>query len=160
MIVSKTYTIHDYLYVPKLDGTETIHQVQGTTTISNGEMYGGSGYIRAFDNTGNWELTMQCKWSSSSCGIWCLIKSDETSRDKNDLLLIPNTIYRHVNGSSTYDSGFGMSTGTYYTVKIVKNNDSISVTANNVTKTFTWSLATSLSTLSVGVDAWGGTRPL
>ena len=157
--VSETYAIHDYLWVPKLDGTETIHQVQNTTTISNGEMYGGSGYIGAFDNTGNWEITMQCKWSSSSCGVW-LIKSDESSRDSNDVLLLRGTVYRHANGSgegSATSFGADCNTNTYYTVKYTKNGNNLTIERNGVSKTVTWSLLNTLSTLAIGVDAWGGT---
>ena len=162
MFVSKTYSIQDYLYVPKLDGSETIHQISGTTTISDGEMSGGSGYIGAFDNTGNWEITMQCKWGSDSCGIW-LIKPTETSRDSNDVLLLKNTIYRHANGGgegSTTGFSNQCSPNTWYTVKYTKNGNNLTITRNNESKTVTWSLLNTLSTLSIGVDAWGGTSSI
>ena len=122
-------------------------------------MSGGSGYIGAFDNTGNWEITMQCKWSNTSCGVW-LIKSDETSRDNNDILMIINAIFYHINGASSSITNGSKSSNTYYPTTITKNGTTITITVNNVTKTFTWSLATTLSTLSVGVDAWGGTTTI
>ena len=160
--VSESFVVHDYLWVPKLDGTETIHQVQGTTTISNGEMYGGSGYIGAFENTGNWELSFKAKWSNGSCGIW-LIKSDETSRDKNDILMLYGSIYGHVNGSGSSIGAFSpsLSTNTYHNIIITKNGSTLSIKADARSSfNVNWSLASTLSTLSVGVDAWGGTATI
>ena len=159
-LVSVIFVVHDYLWCPKLDGTETIHQVQNTTTIANGEMYGGSGYIGAFDNTGNWEMTFQAKFSNTSCGIW-LIKSDETNRDSNDILFIRETIYRHANGSGEgspqYPYEGRLSSNTYYEFKLTKNGNTLSIQVASRSGSFTWSLLNTLSTLSVGVDAWGGT---
>ena len=158
-LLTKTFVVHDYLWVPALDGTETIHQVQGTTTISNGEMSGGSGYIGAFDNTGNWELSFKAKWSNGSCGIW-LIKSDETSRDSNDVLMLQGSIYAHVGGSGSAVGAFSpyLSANTYHDITVTKNGTTLSIKGDNQSPVnITWSLATTLSTLSIGVDAWGGT---
>ena len=123
-------------------------------------MYGGSGYIGAFDNTGNWEITLQAKWSNTQCGVW-IIKSDETSRDNNDILILRDNFYYHVNGSGTSGGGgMSKSSNTYYPITLTKNGNSITISVNNITKTFNWSLATSLSTLSIGVEAWGGTATI
>lgn len=160
--VSETYSIHDYLWVPKLDGTETIHSVNGTPIISNGELSSNgnhSGYIGAFSNTGNWEITLKAKWSNSNCGVW-LIKSDETNRDSNDVLLLRGTIYRHANGSgegSTTSFNTGCNDNTWYTITYTKNGNNLTISRNGDSKTVTWSLLTTLSTLSIGVDAWNGT---
>ena len=157
----ETYSISDYLWVPALDGTETIHSVNGTPVISNGEFTSNgnnSGYIGAFSNTGNWAITLQAKWSNSNCGVW-LIKSDETSRDSNDVLLLRGTIYRHANGSGEGSSTSISDTSynTYTEVKFTKNGNNLTITKPNASKTVTWSLLTTLSTLSIGVDAWNGT---
>jgi hypothetical protein len=123
-------------------------------------MYGGSGYIGAFDNTGNWEITLQAKWSNTQCGVW-IIKSDETSRDNNDILILRDNFYYHVNGSGTSGGGNMLkSSNTYYPITLTKNGNSLTISVNNITRTFNWSLATSLSTLSIGVDSWGGTATI
>ena len=158
IFLQETYEIEDLLFYPKLDGTETIYQVQGSTTVTNGEMYGGSGYLsNGFDNTGNWEMTFQAKWSNTRCGIW-LIKDTETSRDKNDVLMIPNRVYAHVNGSNVFNQQlYNVSQNTYYTFKLTKNNDTLTIEVNGNSSNLTWSLLNTLSTLTVGVDSWGGT---
>lgn len=166
ILLQETFVVHDYLYVPKLDGTETIHNVVGSPTISNNEFTAtgsgssySSGYIGAFDNSGDWEITLQAKWSNGNCGVW-LIKSDETNRDSNDVLLLRGTIYRHSNGgsegsSTTFSSGCEY--GTYYTVKYTKNGNNLTIERNNTSTTITWSLLNTLPTLAIGVDAWNGT---
>ena len=160
--VTESFVVHDYLWVPQLDGTETIHQVQGTTTISNGEMYGGSGYIGAFDNSNNWELSFDGKLTGDNCGLW-LIKSDETSRDTNDVLLIRGNTYTHINGSATAHGNVGtvLSANTYHSFKYTKNGNNLTIVVDNTyTKTIQWSLLSTLSTLAIGVDSWGGTATI
>ena len=156
--LSKTYsTIQDYLYVPKLDGTESIYQMQGTTTIANGEMSGGSGYLTtAFLNSNNWELSFDGKLTNAQCGFW-IIKSDETQRDKNDILIIRSTIYTHVNGSGS-ETTLGRTLDTnYHHFKITKNGNNFTLVIDDlITVNFTWSLGTTLNDLCIGVDSWGG----
>jgi hypothetical protein len=123
-------------------------------------MYGGSGYIGAFDNSNNWEMTFDAKFSNTQCGIW-LIKSNETSRDTNDILFIREAIYRHTNGSgegsTSYQYEGKLRDGNYHTFKLTKNGNTLSIEVAGTTGSLTWSLLNTLSTLSVGVDAWGGT---
>lgn len=161
-LVTETFTVQDYLWVPKLDGTETIHQVNGSPVISNNELSSDgnhSGYIGAWDNTGNWELTFQAKWSNGNCGIW-IIKPNETNRDSNDLLMLAGRLYKHANGSSegNYISFTGSYYyGTYYPIKLTKNGNNLTLEYLNQSYSVSWSLISTLSSLCIGVDAWNGT---
>lgn len=143
--------------MPKLDGTETIHQVQGTTTITNHELGGGSGYLTtAFPNSNNWELSFDGKLTNAQCGFW-IIKSDETQRDKNDILIIRSTVYTHVSGTGN-STGIGTTLDTnYHHFKLTKNGNNFTLVIDDSrTVNFTWSLATTLNDLCIGVDSWGG----
>ena len=153
--VSDDVDIEDCLYAPKLNGTETIHQIHGTTTITNNEMYGGGGYIGAFDNTGNWELTFEGKLETGNCAV-IVIKSDETMRDNNEIISPWQSVWKYVNGQSTsYNFTNGLEYNTYYSYKITKNNNGITFEVNGNVVQFDWSLATTLPTLGIGVDSWG-----
>ena len=121
-------------------------------------MSGGSGYIGAFDNTGNWELTADVKFSGDKCGVG-VIKSDETSRDNNEIMVSDyrHSLFAYVNGTSTSQNGSSsnLPSNTWYSLKMTKNGTTMSATINNVNLSLTWSLATSLQTLALFVDSWG-----
>lgn len=154
-VVSKTYTIEDCLFAPSLTGTESKYQIQGTTTISNGEMSGGSGYLTtAWDNTQNWKVSFDMKIHNATGGI-ILIKPSETSRDTNELMILGSRIYQYVNGSSSYvTNSANLSNDTWYSVEITKNGSQASVKIGSTTDTISWSLLNTLSTMCIGVDSW------
>jgi len=161
IFVSEICSIHDYLYAPKLDGTESISQISGTTSISNNELHGGSGYLStAWDNTGNWEVSFKAKWGGGNCAIG-LFKPTETSRDNNGLVLAPYnySLFAYVNGTGTSNQQGSSSIpyNNWYDVKFTKNGSTITMTCNGITKSITWSLASTLSTMCIGVDTWGHT---
>ena len=160
----QTYEIRDYLYVPKLDGTETIHQLSGTTTISNGEMSGGSGFIGAFDNTGDWELSLKAQFSGSNCGFW-IIASNDTTRDNNACKLVSGnmSVYPYINGNqgSLTRMSNQVSYNVYHTWTIRKENNVLTFKYDDESaRSVDWSLINSLSTLGIGVDTWGHTATI
>jgi hypothetical protein len=161
-----TVTTSSVIYQPALDGTESKYQLTGSTTIANGEMYGGSSYLTAgWDNTGNWELTCKFKPTGAGCGI-VLILPNTTSRDKDNLLLQRGTssmeLFIHAGTSTTSEdrttfSSFS-STNVWYDVTITKTSSTsltVAVSYNNTTKTnnYSWSKLSS-TTMCVGLDKW------
>lgn len=123
-----TVTTSRVIYQPALDGTESKYQLNGSTTIANGEMYDSSSYLTAgWDNTGNWELTCKFKPTGSGCEI-VLKLPNTTSRDKDNLLLQRETsgmelfIYTGTSITSEDRSTFSSftSTNVWYDVTITK----------------------------------------
>ena len=160
-------TVSSVIYQPALDGTESKYQLIGSTTIANGEMYGGSSYLTAgWDNTGNWELTCKFKPTGAGCGI-VLVLPNTTSRDKDNLLLQRGQssmeLFIHTGTSTTSEdrttfSSFS-STNVWYDVTITKTGSTsltVAVSYNNTTKTnnYSWSKLSS-TTMCVGLDKWG-----
>ena len=145
--------------MPKLDGTESIYQISGTTTHTGGEMGGGSGYLlTSFDNSGDWELTAQAKFSGQNCCIG-VFKDGATAREQNEMGITAykTTSFWYTNGtySDLYSDGRHLSANTYYTTTIKKQNGTITTTINGVTRTLSWSSGT--SPLHIGVGGWGTT---
>lgn len=158
MFLSETYTIHDYLQVPKLDGTESIYQISGTTSHSNGEMSGGSSYLtNGFDNSGDWELTCQVKFSGNNCAV-LLFPPSSTSRDTNEMgvtAYYQNRVIWYNNGSFSNISGSNMNINTFHELHIVKNGSSLVVSINNATHTVSsWNQTSSASKLHIGLGSW------
>ena len=154
--VTETYTVQDYLQVPSLNG-DNIYQISGTTTVSNGEMGGGSAYLSlGFDNTGDWELTCKVKFSGSNCCL-AVFPDGETSRDSNELGVqgYNTTTFWNVNGvyNRLYDNGRHLSYNTYYTLVIKKENGAITTLIDGVSRSPNWS--PSVSSLHIGVGGWG-----
>ena len=157
--LSETYSIQDYLFVPKLDGTESISQIQGSTTVSDGVMGGGSAFLtNGFDNANNWVLEADVYIDYQS-GIW-ITPTDATARDTNQFLIVGSQIYPYVNGQYTLSSSFTSIHRRWTTITVTKNGNTLIFKANNETVSVNWSIATSASELSVGVDAWGGSSSI
>ena len=155
-LLSETYSVYDYLQVPTLNG-DNIYQISGTTTVSNGEMGGGSAYLSlGFDNTGDWELTCKVKFSGSNCCL-AVFPHGETSRDNNELGVqgYNTTTFWNVNGTYNrlYDNGRHLSYNTYYTLVIKKENGAITTLIDGVSRSPSWSPST--SELHIGVGGWG-----
>lgn len=161
-VQSEIFVLKDYLYVPKLDGTENIYQISGTTTISNGEMSGGSSFLTlGFDNTGDWELTGKVKFSGYNCSVM-LIPSTETSRDNNEMGLSSFNTKTFWNNSGAYGElitrNRHLTDNTYYDFKITKENGAITTLIDGVTRdNFNWFSASTAQTLCVGVGGWTST---
>ena len=174
IILSKTYVIEDYAWIPKLDGTETKRQISGSTSINNGIMSGGSSYITSFsiDNSKDWEITLDAKFSGNGCGV-VIVKSGTTVRDKNSLLLVNNksTSDNHSgwlikeDGVPTKNTGLNIrypAYNTYASCLFKKQGEEYSVTLD---KTYTMthtapSFAATCPELCIGVDTWGATCSL
>ena len=154
--------VQSHLYAPLLDGTEQIQQLQGTTTVANGEMSGGAAYLKGgWDNTIDWELTADVYFTSSDGMAFCLYAPTDTSRDNNVLKMMGRSYgkaYSYLNGSSQQSGGItGITNGSWMTVKMTKEGSNISISVNgNTATTFTYRY-TSFSTICVGVDTWSQT---
>ena len=161
MFQVKTYEVHDYLYVPKLDGSESFTQISGTTTVNNGVMSGGSGYIYPFPNTTDWELSFKALSSGVNCAL-VLIKVGTNARGK-DILQIITDVNRYAQGYAYVGTSQTASTSRFATVSlnewhdyiIKKQNGSITLQVDNSTPVnISWSLISSLDELGIGVDTW------
>ena len=113
----------------------------------------------AWDNTGDWECSFKYKASGGRAGA-LIIKSDETSRDNNEIMVRGGGVYVYVNGSSQSVSVINLSNNTYYNVKLTKQNGTLTLELNNNQYTLSWSLISTLSTLAIGVDSWGDTATI
>ena len=128
-------------------------------------MSGGSGFIGPFDNTGDWEITLQAKFSNTNCGIGLYAPTD-TTRDNNCVKVIGGSdrkIYAYVNGTEVTQNVklYLTSYNTYEDYTIKKSNDVLTFQKGTDTaKTVSWSLINTLSTLAIGVDSWGHTATI
>ena len=147
------------LYQPALDGTESFTKVSnfGTTTIANGEMYGGVAFLNnGWDNSSDWKLTFQYK-AQYGTSMW-IAPLGQNQVDYNGLQLQKfddNEISVFVNGR---DNNYSVDANaypndTYVPVTIVKNSSTFTITINNYTYTVTWDNS-SYSNLCIGVDSW------
>ena len=128
-------------------------------------MGGGSGFIGAFSNSGDWECSFKAKFDGSNCGVMIVNPSD-TNRDSNQFKYVSglNKVYSYVNGTNTSTSSSVFDNkqyNTYYDIVIKKQNGSLTFkfsTGNAVS--ISWNLISSLSTLAIGVDTWGHTATI
>ena len=159
ILLIQTYEVHDYLFVPLLDGTEQIYQINGTTTISNGEMSGGSSFLlTSFDSTGDWEITGKVKYSGNNCCVH-ILPPTQTSREGNELAMTAfrTSTFWYNNGTfnELYTERRHLTANQYYDFSIKKENGVITTTIDNLTRTVSnWSIISSASSLSIGVAGW------
>ena len=158
MFLSKTCTIEDCTKRWKLDGTESIKQLSGSTNINNGVMSGGSAFLLdGIDNTVDWKLELDVLFSSyGGCGVQ-LTPPSATSRGYRCLKINSSGAYNH-NNDSYNDTSNGVfptpSTDTWYSVVFRKQNNGISAEFNGTTINCTrWSYINN-SQICVGVDYW------
>lgn len=123
-------------------------------------MSGGSGYLStAWDNSNDWVMTCDFKFNGNNCGL-LLIKPNETSRDKNEILIRNTNCYSYVNGVSSNIGSLSLSANNYYNVEITKQGSTITIKVNNQTITTSWTLASTLENMCIGVDTFGATATI
>ena len=146
----------------KLDGTEPITTITTyTPTVVNNTLTNGCGYLTSgFDNSTNWELTYKYKFvddvQSTWVGAGALVCPANTSA--RDYFFIQQWV-QSVNFRNP-SSGVGASVnipnftrGTWYSMKIVKENTTITVFVDDVQLTQVQiSTINNYSTLCVGLD--------
>ena len=169
IILSEIYKLFKYEWIIPLDGTESKRQISGSTTISNGEMRGGSSYLTDYPIplTEDWELSFEGKHSPYYCAIQ-LVHDGVTSRDTRCMKVQRSTRTEiYVTGISTGQKWFtnvtSMNANTYYPITITKQNNQISIKYNNFEQIITpedWDLINATGNLHIGVDTWGGTAYL
>ena len=151
--------VYPVLYQPALDGTESFTQVSGTTTIANGEMYGGTAFLNnGWDNSSDWKLTFQYKAQYGTGMRIAPLDQDRNivyynglqlqNYDKNKISVFVN----RRNNTYSVDAN-AYPNDTYVPVTIVKNSSTFTITINNYTYTVTWDNS-SYSNLCIGVYSW------
>ena len=158
-------TVPAHLYAPKLDGTEPLYQISGTTTVSNGEMSGGTCYLtQGWDNTIDWELNFEAYFDSRDGESIQLSFGNPTRADYNCIrFLCPayNSIQTN-KPSTTYNEGFlnsvTQSTWLSFNVKRVGNTMTVKIGNNNAT-THNYRFS-EYDTVCIGTNSWGNVAKL
>lgn len=160
-----TVTGQAHLYAPKLDGTETLYQINGTTTVSNGEMSDGTCYLtQGWDNTIDWELTFEAYFDSRDGESIQLSFGNPTRADYNCIRFLcpaynriqtnkPSTVYNDGSLNSVTQS-----TWLSFNVKRVRNTMTVKIGNNNAT-THTYRFS-EYDTVCIGTNTWGGIAKL
>ena len=158
-----TVTVQTYLYAPALDGTETLTQLSGTTTVSNGVLSGGAGYLATgWSNSVNYELTFEGLFESNDYSAICLYFNNPNSRDRNNIQILSSYEHRIAahKGSTGYNRGTISTTtpNTWSTYKLRRTGSSFTLQIDNNTATthtydFTGSTYNNVN-ISIGVDTW------
>lgn len=147
------------LYQPLLDGTEAITQISDTTTVSDGIMSGGCGYLTdGWNNSGDWKLSFECKFNSVDCSAIFILPPTSDKRDYTELQITSQ--YHHkiasmVKGTSTttdYATGL-VQTDTWIPVTVTKKDKNYTWNINGTDYTVTWNYDT--DKICIGVDTWG-----
>ena len=154
-----------HLYAPKLDGTETLYQIGGTTTVSNGEMSGGTCYLTTgWDNTIDWELSFEAYYVDRDGESIQLSFGNPTRADYNCIrFLCPAYNSIQTNKPSTvYNDGslnrVTQSTWLSFNVKRVGNTMTVKIGNNNAT-THTYRFS-EYNTVCIGTNTWGNVAKL
>ena len=153
------------IYQPSLDGTETLYQIGGTTTVANGEMSGGTCYLTTgWDNTIDWELTFEAYFVENDGEGIQLSFGNPTQSDYNCLRFLcpaynriqtnkPSTVYNDGSLNSVTRSAW-----LSFTVK--RTDDTLTVTIGNNTETTHTYRFSEYSTVCIGTNSWGGTAKI
>ena len=158
--------VSTHLFAPALDGTDPFYQITGTTTIANGEMSGGAGYLTTgWDNTVDWKLTFDGKVTKNDGEAFTLHIPNTTQRDKNCIKIMCPTYnsvyYYNNNGSGSSNGSFpSYSTNTWYTFIVRKTGTTMTITVNNNTSNSISYNLSSASIVCLGVDTWGGSASI
>ena len=154
------------IYQPSLDGTESKYQIQGTTTISNGVMSGGSGYLSTgWDNSIDWKLTFELRFDTQNdCGV-LIIPNTVTSRDYNEVMILPpqqtSLWVRYQNGGSQFNStSRTITTDTWYEVTVTFIDDDLRLQMFGTDTTVSASYLRNFANMALGVDSWGGSASI
>ena len=154
-MLNKIYeTIEDCLQVPKFDGTESIYQIRGNTLFEDNIMKGGCAYLEnGFDNSNDWILTADINIGNNS-GI-AIFPPNSTAREVDEFLIIWIRIYSYVNRVSRYSSDFNTIMNNWKSIKVTKQDTTLTLSFDNVTRSINWSIVNNYSELHLGVDNWG-----
>jgi hypothetical protein len=154
-----------HLYAPKLDGTETLYQINGTTTVSNGEMSDGTCYLtQGWDNTIDWELSFEAYYVDRDGESIQLSFGNPTRADYNCIRFLcpaynriqtnkPSTVYNDGSLNSVTQS-----TWLSFNVKRVGNTMTVKIGNNNAT-THTYRFS-EYDTVCIGTNSWGNVAKL
>ena len=160
-----TVTAQTHLYAPQLDGTETIYQINGTTTVADGVMSGGTCYLTTgWDNTIDWELSFEAYYVDRDGESIQLSFGNPTQADYNCIrFLCPAYNRIQTNKPSTvYNDGslnkVTQSTWLSFNVKRVGNNMTVKIGNNNAT-THTYRFS-EFERVCIGTNSWGNVAKL
>jgi hypothetical protein len=153
------------IYQPSLDGTETLYQIGGTTTVANGEMSGGTCYLtQGWDNTIDWELTFEAYYVDRDGESIQLSFGNPTRADYNCIrFLCPAYNSIQTNKQSTvYNDGslnsVTQSTWLSFNVKRVGNTMTVKI-GNNTSTTHNYRFS-EYDTVCIGTNSWDGTAKI
>lgn len=148
--VSDTATVTvgpSYIYAPTLDGTETWYKINSSYTPTYSTVSGvnqvcdACGYLSdGWDNTINWKLTFEYKYSSGTVSQGALVTfNNVTARDRNSLQFWGHVLINHqgTGGSELFSSQTVCPPNTWNTVEITKNGSSLTIVVNDNTYTCT-----------------------
>ena len=160
-----TVTVSTHLFAPLLDGTDNIYTISGTTTVTDGEMSGGSSYLTdGWDNTIDWVLTFEAYHTARDGQAWGLYAPNQTQRDYNVGKFMPpayNKLYSCVNGSSSQDGNFnGLTYGSWQSWTVTKTGNTLTVQIGNNTPTTHTYRYSQYPTIHIGTDTWGNIMKL
>ena len=148
-----TVTVTNYLFAPKLDGTDSISDWGGrghTYTVTDGVIQARNvTFNDSWDNTIDWELTCEMKANVNSG--FEIVEASQTSADKYCLQCLEDghLFWNYIPVTSrTYQKiSTSTSTSDYQTIKIRKENG-----------TYSWYINDTLqATISV-TDSWGSVK--
>ena len=157
----ETCNFYDVFYTNKLDSNTQFYQITGTTTCSDGIMGGGSAYLSdGWDNTKDYVLSLDFKYTSNDGNaIYLLVPTDKTERDKEQIIIYPPYAHK-VEAQGTVRNSVilpSISTNTWYTIKLQKIGNNLTVIFNEVSYSLDWDILSNYSQITCGVDTWGST---
>ena len=160
-----TVTAQTHLYAPALDGTETIYQINRTTTVANGEMSGGTCYLtQGWDNTIDWELSFEAYFAARDGESIQLSFGNPTQADYNCIRFLcpaynriqtnkPSTVYNDGSLNSVTQS-----TWLSFNVKRVGSTMTVKI-GNNTATTHNYRFS-EYDTVCIGTNSWGDVAKL
>ena len=143
-----------------MDGTETIYQINGTTTVANGEMSGGTCYLTTgWDNTIDCELSFEA-YFGGACGQSIQLSfGNPTKADYNCLRFLCASYNRIQTNkpSTTYSDGSlnSVTQSTWLSFNVKRTSDTLTVTIGNNTATTHNYRFSEYSTVCIGTNSWG-----
>lgn len=155
-----TVTAQTHLYAPALDGTETLYQINGTTTVSNGEMSGGTCYLTTgWDNTIDWELSFEA-YFVGTCGQSIQLSFGNPTRADYNCIRFLCSNYNRVQTnkpSTTYNdlSLNSVSQNTWLSFNVKRESDTMTVKIGDNTETTHNYRFSEYSTVCIGTNSWG-----
>ena len=148
-----TVTVTNYLFAPKLDGTDSISDWGGsghTYTVTDGVIQARNvTFNDSWDNTIDWELTCEMKANVNSG--FEIVEASQTSADKYCLQCLEDghLFWNYIPGTSrTYQKiSTSTSTSDYQTIKIRKENG-----------TYSWYINDTLQATTSVTDSWSSVK--